>query len=50
MNNTKVIIGFPEITEIRIGTAIRVAILSYVKYNDRIILFHMKNYYMYLKM
>ena len=35
MNNAKVMIGFPKITELRIGTAIRISILTYVLYNDQ---------------
>lgn len=35
MNNTKVMIGFPKITELRIGTAIRISILTYVLYNEQ---------------
>lgn len=35
MENLKVIIGFPEITEIRIGSALRIAISSYILYNNK---------------
>ena len=33
MDNIKVIVGFPEITELRIGSALRITIMQYVHYN-----------------
>ena len=35
LNNSKVIIGFPDVTEIRIGSALRIAITYFLKLNEK---------------